>query len=592
MALSPHCTLQEENVRGTTGVRIDFVSAYPSNVDSFAAFSLFVKHPQESFNGTVVRLPLRTQEQAKTSKIIELAITPDDVLKEFKAFQKEVAESLLFLKNIETIEFHIDNQFLGLTEITNVTENLTARTAIKTAISTGTAKSLAFQLHIRHRYHHNQDNIDLTQRYHVQHKLVDINTYKSSKEFKEWAIKERFFPWIALAAPLDPSTAIQSTIFVSLPLPIVMKDNRVNIHGMFALSRDRRSLWTMMDAQSGGKITNEIQWNTYLFNEIVPVVWQDMLVELAKLGRPVYDYFPIITPRELALDETLTKDVLDLTLQKGNLIWHANTNIMVSLEFSLVALEEPSHALLDALKALSIPVVNNIPGWLSSLIRNSKHPHTPLTPSSVRTWLRSSLGNVPPCHLNIPSAVELLKYILNDKKYNEVHNLPLFPCRDGRLRALTSRSTTAPSKFEDEFYISTEEEFLLFGGSGKQLLDLSVCHKTLAHQIERDIDKISAVVNLRRFDLDVFRLYARDHGLLGDLPDTNDIDMSGTINFAWVNRVWKWLDSRGAKDKVANILDGLYLIPLQDSKKLYKVNFIVAALMVFRLSNHTARGLF
>ena len=389
MALSPHCTLRGENVQAKTGLRIDFVSEYPSKADSFAAFHLFATDPQQSFHGTIIRLPLRTPEQAKKSKIIELAITPDDVLKELKVFQKEVAESLLFLKNIETIEFNIDNQFLGVAEITNVAEIFTARTAIKAAITTGNTMSLAFQLHIRHQYHHDQDDIDLTQRYHVQHKLADINVHKSSKEFKEWAVKEGFFPWIALAAPLDPQIAAQSRIFVSLPLPIFMKDNRVNIHGMFALSRDRRSFWTMMDAQSGGKVTNEIQWNTYLFKKIVPVAWQEMLAELTKLGRPVYDYFPIITPRQLALDETLTKDVLELTLKSGVPIWYASTNIMVSLSSSLVALEEPSDALLDALRVFSIPVVNNIPGWLIPLIRTSKHLCTQLSPASVRKWLRA-----------------------------------------------------------------------------------------------------------------------------------------------------------------------------------------------------------
>ena len=572
-------------------MRIDFVSEFPSKADSFSAFNLFAKDQQQSFNGTVIRLPLRTQEQAKKSKIIELSITPDDVLKEVKAFQKEVTESLLFLKNIEAIEFRIDNQFLGVAEIINVAESLTARTTIKNAITAGTAKSLAFQLHIRHRYHHDHDDIDLTQRYHVQHKLADINANELSNEFKEWAMKESFFPWIALAAPLDSPIAIQSRIFVSLPLPIFMKDNRVNIHGMFALSRDRRSLWTMMDAQSGGKVTNEIQWNTYLFKKIVPVVWQEMLVELAKLGRPVYDYFPIIAPLQLALDETLARDVLDLTLQKCCPIWYASTNTMVSLAFSLVALEEPTDALLDALKVFSLPVVNKIPSWLIALIRTSNHHYKQLSPASVRTWIRGKFATLPPRALDIPTAAELLKYIVTDKKYNEVHNLPLFPCRDGQLRALVPRSTQ-PNKFEDTFYISVEEEFVLFGGNGKQFLDLSICHNILAHQIERDIDKISSVLNLRRFDLDAFRLYARDRGLLRDLSIADDIEISGTIDFAWVNRVWKWLDSHGARDKVAKVLNELYLIPLQDSKKLHKVFVIVATLIVLRLSNHTARDLF
>ena len=178
-----------------------------------------------------------------------------------------------------------------------------------------------------------------------------------------------------------------------------------------------------------------------------------------------------------------------------------------------------------------------------------------------------------------------------DKKYNEVDNLPLFPCRDRQLRALMPKSTRPRSKFEDTLYISTEEEFVLFGGGGKQFLDLAVCHKNLAHQIEWDIDKLSAVLNLRRFDLDAFRLYARDHGLLRDLSIADEIEMGDTIDFTWLNRVWKWLDSHAARDKVVNALDGLYLIPLQDSKKLHKVTIIVVTLTVFRWLNHMARDL-
>ena len=67
--------------------------------------------------------------------------------------------------------------------------------------------------------------------------------------------------------------------------------------------------------------------------------------------------------------------------------------------------------------------------------------------------------------------------------------------------------------------------------------------------------------------------------------------MGDTIDFTWLNRVWKWLDSHAARDKVVNALDGLYLIPLQDSKKLHKVTIIVVTLTVFRLLNHMARDL-
>jgi sacsin len=586
--LSPHCAFKTPTYRGDNGLRIDFVSEYPKYADSFASFSHFAKSFKEWFQGTVIRIPLRTEAQAKSSEIIGLEINPDDVLKEFKAFQNEVAESLLFLKNIEKIEFKIDDRILGVAEITNVDESSTARTSIKSAITDGVARSLAFQLTVHHQY---EGNLDLRQTYHIQHKLGDINKEDSSREFKEWATNESYFPWIALAAPLNTSPVIQSRIFVTLPLPIFMQDNRVNVHGMFALSRDRRSLWTMMDAQSDGKITNEIQWNTYLYKKVVPIVWQEMLVELAKLGKPVYDYFPIISPRPLALDDTLAQDVLDVVLREDNPIWYSTMSTMLPISAGFVAFyEEPSTALLCALNIFSIPVFNNLPRWQIQLLQGTSLPYQKLTPPVVRNRLRNTLSTSPENPVSISTAVELLKYILSDECYGDCCDLPLFPCKDGKLYSLKWRTGAQFTEFTQAIYLSTPEEFVLFGGNGDKFLDLSVCHKDLARQFERDIKTISQSLNLREFSLDSFRLYAWDVGLLKDKSDEMEIEMEGNINFAWVSRVWKWLNSYPERD-ISPYLGGLYLIPLQESNKLYKVRSTLSKL-ISRSANRMDSDLF
>ena len=158
-----------------------------------------------------------------------------------------------------------------------------------------------------------------------------------------------------------------------------------------------------------------------------------------------------------------------------------------------------------------------------------------------------------------------------DQRYCDLDDLPLFPCRDGQLLSLETKETLCSTKFEGEIYISTETEFTLFGGRGQGFLDLSVCRMTLSGQIKRDIDEISSDVNLRRFRLDSFKLYARDHGLYKDHSNGMEIDMTGNVDFTWINLVWKWLDSYGGTGNIATALDGLYLIPLQDRKKLRKV---------------------
>jgi sacsin len=572
VALSPHCSLITRP--GNNGLRFNFVSKTPYPKDQLAAFSAFVDSFDGPFEGTIIRIPLRTKEQAEKSEIIDLAITPEDILKEFKAFRNEAADSLLFLKSIEKVEFHFDDQFMGGAEITNIEDCSLARSSVKSSIMVEAEKSITFQLKISQWFDNDEENEvqSIIRRYHVQHKFTYLSSSTISSDLKKWAAKEKLYPWVALAAPIDPppSSIVQSRLFVSLPLPIFMKDNRVNIHGIFALSRDRRSLWTMMDAQSSGRVTNEIIWNTYLFKYVIPAAWQEMLVELAKLGQPIYDYFPIITPRPSALDDTLAMDVLQTTIRNKSPVWLSIMNTMLPLEAGFLPHEEPSEKLLDALKLFSMPVFHGVPRRLISQIRTGSQTYTPLTPSAVRKWLRGKFESQHGTDLNIPTAIELLRFVLSDKIYTELHGLPLFPCKNGQIRSLTSRNTSSFVKFKDSIYVATDEEFKLFGAAGELFLDLSTCDKDVADQIKKDMVAISAAVNLRRFNLDSFRLYAQDQRLLKNHSTDGGFMMDNSLDLDWINGVWRWLESRKGNDQVVSAVDAMYLIPLE-GQMLHKV---------------------
>jgi hypothetical protein len=329
------------------------------------------------------------------------------------------------------------------------------------------------------------------------------------------------------------------------------------------LSRDRRSLWTPMDAQSAGKETKEIQWNTYLYKTVIPAAWQEMLVALAKLGQPIYEYLPIVTPRPSALDETLAADVLRLVINDNCPIWYSTTNKMLPLTDGYLPLVEVPTALLNALQSFSMPIFDKIPEWIKTLIRQGSYPHRPLNAGNVRHWLRqqfkAGFGT------NSSSAIELLRYILLDKNYADLHSLPLFLCKDGKLRSLTNHSYSSIKSFEDGMYVATEEEFQLFGGNGSQFLDESVCEIS---QIKTDLNAIRKSVNLGSFSLNSFRLYARKGGF--EAQD-NTVEIDGVADFAWIQRLWKWLDKHSAPE-VRTAVEGLCLIPLQSSSKLYLVH--------------------
>ena len=558
VALSPHLRLHTR--RGDNGLRFNFVEQGPYPADQMAPFGVGVGDGTGKFEGTIIRIPLRTEEQAKTSEIIPLAMTPEDILNEFKAFQSEVSESLLFLKNIEKIEFKLDDQALGFAEIINVAGIRAIRQQIKNTITNATFGSFAFQMKISHSYNHGAHQITSMRTFHLQHRFADISADASSRDLAEWASKESFFPWIAVAAPLIPwsTTEPQSRIFVTLPLPIFMKENIVNIHGMFALSRDRRSLWTPMDAQSAGKQTKEIQWNTYLYKKVIPEAWQEMLIALAKSGQPVYRYFPVVAAS--ALDETLAADVLRRVISQNSPIWYSTTNTMLPLTDGYLALEKVPIPLLNALQIFSMSIFNNVPDWIVRLIHQCGHSFQPLSPNTVRQWLRQQFSAGIGSEISTVSAIELLRYILSDKKYTDLHGLPLFLCRDGKLRALTNRPYNSIKSFDDALYVATDEELSLFSLDGSHFLDDKICS---IPQIKTDLNTIRKFVNLGAFTLLSFRLYAQNHGF-----DSSDVTVK---DFNWIQRLWKWLDKHPVS-KVLSAVENMYLIPLQSTPKLHLVH--------------------
>jgi hypothetical protein len=62
---------------------------------------------EQSFPGTVLRLPLRTAELARASKISPKAFTAGDVEELFQKFTSEAPESMLFLRTVETLSLRV-----------------------------------------------------------------------------------------------------------------------------------------------------------------------------------------------------------------------------------------------------------------------------------------------------------------------------------------------------------------------------------------------------------------------------------------------------------------------------------------------------
>jgi sacsin len=567
--LSPH----ERLATPGKGIRDDFIahSAKANISDQLAAFSLVCALVNTSlhkaFPGTIVRVPLRTKAQAKNSEIKNLAVKPEDLLKYFEEFQHEVSESLTFLKNIEKVSFYFNKNKLGSSSIANAVQIRSMRRNIASAITSNSACSFGAKFEISQDYASARIK-PLPQTYYVQQRVYDMRTLHMSPELKQWALDEKAVSWISLAAPLDISKPGVSHVFITLPLPIPLEKTRVNVHSLFAVKRDRRSLWTDNDSTGEVKM-NEVLWNNLLVKHLMPFVWKDLLVELTKLKPSVYDYFPLTTVGPLF--DSLTGDVLQQLLSTKALIWRSTTGRYVPLEQGFLV-EEHELQLLSCLKQLSVPLLTGIPGAVVQLIRESSCPHQILTPAGLRAWLR---GNPRPGNNDVSTAMVLLEYTSSDEKMDQLYDLPLFACRNGSVASLTKLTGDLP--FNRKLYIGTAEESGLFDKNGDRFLSLEMYPPKVAARIQSHISMMSAALNLEQFGIEGFRRYAQDV-LFGSRfakgKDAIELSACGA-DLAWIQRVWKWLDTKPVV-AVAKVVQGTWLLPLE-GQTLQKVIFAICS---------------
>ena len=81
-------------------VESDLPNRFP---DQFSPFCLFGFDPNKPFNGTLIRIPLRQPEQAKTSLVKKKPYNINTVLTNLSEFKSCSAESLLFLNYVQSI---------------------------------------------------------------------------------------------------------------------------------------------------------------------------------------------------------------------------------------------------------------------------------------------------------------------------------------------------------------------------------------------------------------------------------------------------------------------------------------------------------
>ena len=81
-----------------------------NHIKTFEAFNI---DRAQAIDATIIRIPLRTQAQAKTSEIVKREITVEDIKNALEHFANEIREGgLLFLKHIRKVIIRVDKSIV------------------------------------------------------------------------------------------------------------------------------------------------------------------------------------------------------------------------------------------------------------------------------------------------------------------------------------------------------------------------------------------------------------------------------------------------------------------------------------------------
>ncbi|KAM6452398.1 sacsin-like isoform 1-T2 [Liasis olivaceus] len=289
LIFDPNITHLQKHIRGSArpGIRLSLTSkvatAFPEQFWPFRG--IFGCQVGENYQGTLIRLPFRTEQEAKESLICPEPFGPSRIKGLETGFQEINQYLLIFLHNVQEV---------SLSHLSRGSDSPESAQPLAT-VNREVLNEAGFPL------------IRLTAMWEsavVTHHFL-LHSCSANGEAKELFRKGRkrgvhFVPPSAsVALPLCPSTTVgrwhpdihgfKGRVFCSLPLPI---ESGLPLHltAPFAVLSNRKGLW---DATEKG------QWNTALLRDSVTAAWLGALTQLRDMCKEelledykYYDFWP------------------------------------------------------------------------------------------------------------------------------------------------------------------------------------------------------------------------------------------------------------------------------------------------------------
>ncbi|KAI9838392.1 MAG: hypothetical protein M1819_005661 [Sarea resinae] len=185
------------------------------------AFSAFSFDSFGFFNGTIIRIPLRTEEQAQASEIVKKSATLADIVADFSAFARELEDGgIIFARHVSSVRLRVDAKNFASTKIIGP-DVIEAKEKINKAFRALFAPDKGFdppqqnlcQYNFQAILEHTFGATTKQTEYIVVHQL---RKSCGDQELDEWAKEQKLFPCVGMAAPVKVRHPMRDLALIDL----------------------------------------------------------------------------------------------------------------------------------------------------------------------------------------------------------------------------------------------------------------------------------------------------------------------------------------------------------------------------------------
>ncbi|CAB4393354.1 unnamed protein product [Rhizophagus irregularis] len=490
---------------------------------------------KKPFKGTIFRYPLRDNDQSDISKKI---YKPQEILDMFhKFYENESINCLLFLKYVERICFYELKEgankleLLYTIQLENADQVRSQRRLISENIvpmmnslkskelrndqleTSSYVASFSRQKGVRSKETNNWLILNYLD------SLLETEAY-FQKNFKRNIGEYKFIPNVGLALPLS-DLEVTGKLFCFLPLPVNMPFH-VSVHGYFAVSTNRRALWSAADNEdlaADALARLKVEWNQYLFEKVLPKAWAKFLRELPfKIPRvqpkDVHKFWPIVNRDKKSALISFCKDLLQNVVSNLDIEDHvfkgpstSNTigtvNGVPNDSYDTSSFQEskfywlsiyngylkdekwPIYDLYDTIENIGFPIILNSHSIIGAL-KDSRHENSLklLSPEIIRTYLKYNRTRWEDDVIKRKDVLKLFKFILQDEEFSSLDGFKMIPLANGTLGTLTSRNSNVYLDPDLDDYNNNNN----CRNNDERRIFTTQLHKFIDKKIDRDLD--------------------------------------------------------------------------------------------------------